>query len=194
MQSRVRSSGSSSHRSNRIPVASGRGAFAVFAFVAAMAFAAQANDSLALGAPEGPGKVFVTAEAAALDALAWCRAASRSDRAGGDQARGGTVFPVAGGFSYGEPVVANGASKRLSYRLRPGDVLHFRDYPVALAGRAGVGSRALSIRDRRLVDRRDPLRRPIYFATPDGRVRVYSGGQVASGGRTLALRSGPTGD
>jgi hypothetical protein len=123
---------------------------------------------------EGPGHVFATAEGAAFDALAWCRAEARRTIAGRTFARGGTVYPVDGGFSYAAPVVADGASARLQYRLRPGDVLHFRHYPSSVVSATGPSRHALPVRDRRLVDRGDPLQRPIYYMTPDHRVYRYS--------------------
>jgi|JI10StandDraft_1071094.scaffolds.fasta_scaffold991820_1 hypothetical protein len=136
----------------------------------------------------GPGHVFSTAEEAAFDALAWCQAEATRTVAGRTFARGGTVYPVDGGFSYAAPVLADGASARLQYRLRPIDVLHFRHYPSSAASATGPSRNALPIRDRRVVDRGDPLQRPIYYMTPDRRVRLYSPHDREQNLRTLAWR------
>lgn len=139
----------------------------------------------------GPGAVFATAELAAFDALAWCQAEARSAGESRAFARGGTVYPVVGGFSYAEPSVADGASPRLRYRLGPDDVLHFRHYPASAAAATGPSRHMLPIRDRRFVDRGDPLQRPIYYMTPDRRVRRYAAMSGDEGPRTLtfALRA-----
>ena len=134
------------------------------------------------------------AEAAAFDALVWCQ--SEASRAGGKRtfARGGTVVPVAGGFSYAEPSVADGASARLQYALRRDAVLHFRHYPASSASTTGPSRNALSRRDRRLVDRGDPLQRPIYYMTPDRKIRVYAAGERDGSFRTLAWSGSAPGE
>lgn len=148
---------------------------------------ARANDRVV--APMGPGHVFASAEDAALDALAYSHLASRrSERAAG-LARGGTVRAVAGGFRYDEPVTAPVGEKRLRYRLGREDVLHYRHYPRSSRGQSELGAGGLAQRDRRVVDRRDPLGRPVYFMTPGRVVQVYAG--RAEGTRTIGrVRAG----
>lgn len=126
--------------------------------------------------PQGPGHVFPSAIDAALDALAWCRAEVRRSGERRAFARGGTVYPVDGGFSYAEPAVSDGAFQKLKYRLRPGDALHFRYYPSTVPSAMSTSRNLLSIRDRRLVDRIDPRRRPIYYMTDDRRINRYGAG------------------
>ncbi|MEZ4330336.1 MAG: hypothetical protein R3F35_01175 [Myxococcota bacterium] len=133
-------------------------------------------------APAGPGHVFATAELAAVDALTFCERASA--RAGDPRARAGTVYPVSGGFRYDTPVVAAEPRGRLRYRLAPQDVLHFRHLPAAAWNATGPSANRLSARARDFVDRGDPLHRPIYFMTPDRRLRTYA--SRAEGTQTLA--------
>lgn len=132
--------------------------------------------------PAGPGHVFATAELAAIDALAFCEQASA--RAGDRRGRAGTVYPVAGGFRYDAPIVAAEPGGRLRYRLAPRDVLHFRHLPAAAWNAMGPSANRLSDRARAFVDRWDPLHRPIYFMTPDHRLRSYTG--RVEGTQTLA--------
>lgn len=124
--------------------------------------------------PRGPGAVFESADAAAIDGL-WLAYLEtlEQDRAGTQRARGGTVFPVAGGFSYTPLVAAREATPgRVPLVLKPADVAHFHSYPRADAHRNRINE-THSPNDRANVDQRDPLRRPSYVLTPSLRVRRY---------------------
>lgn len=133
--------------------------------------------------PSGPGTVFESPQAAALDALAWCYLQSRERVVSARRVRGGTIRAVAGGFSYDEPAVANASGAGvLRYAMGTGDVAHFRHYPVARHARSGWD---LAEREaRRFVERVDPAQRPFFYLTPERRVRVYEAS--AAGGETLA--------
>ncbi|MFK7895807.1 MAG: hypothetical protein AB8G23_08235 [Myxococcota bacterium] len=128
--------------------------------------------------PSGPGTVFESIEAAASDALVYSYLVSRSNRVTTGEIRGGAIFPTEGGFSYDEPArSSDGASGRLRYRLQPTDLAHYRQFPAD--ARTGVISATgnLHVDDRRVVDRRDPLKRPLYYLTPKRRIKVYLGTQ-----------------
>lgn len=125
--------------------------------------------------PRGPGHVLATPDAAALDALAYCHLAAHRQVTSNRVARGGAVYPVAGGFSYAEPARADATFAQLRYRLRPADVLHFRHYSSRAWLAKGPGAFRLPERDRTVVDLSDPLHRPVYFMSPDRHVRVYLG-------------------
>jgi hypothetical protein len=135
--------------------------------------------------PQGPGSVFATIDTAAMDALAYRYLATRQGVSTTRQASGGGIFPVEGGFSYDEPVVVGtGLEDRLRYRLRPTDVAHFRHDPVHRSITVGGQSRSLSSEVRSFVERRDPVKRPIYYLTAERFVRVYATGE--EGEQTLA--------
>jgi hypothetical protein len=135
--------------------------------------------------PHGPGHVFSSVEAAAMDALAYCYLETRQVISANRRARGGSIFPTDGGFSYDEPAVARDAvGRQLRYRLRPTDVAHYRHYagPSNPLGRGSL--RGLPSKARRFVDRRDPISRPFYYLTPERFVSVYGGAEY--GEQTLA--------
>lgn len=135
--------------------------------------------------PSGPGTVFETPEAAAVDALAYSYLATRRVIAQQRRARGGAIVQVEGGYSYAEPDVARDASaSTLRYRLAPTDVAHFRHDPRPNNPHGGLTSRSLDRKTRRFVDRRDPMQRPFFFMTPERFVGLYTGADV--GVQTLA--------
>ena len=125
-------------------------------------------------APNGPGHVFPTIESAAMDALTYSFLLSRKTQIDHRRPRGGAIFPADGGFSYAEPIVARDKRPNgLRYRLQPTDVAHFRHHPNESAFNPRKATRMIRNRDRTLVDRRDPLHRPIYSLTPKRFVQVY---------------------
>ncbi len=135
--------------------------------------------------PKGPGAVFETVEEAALDALAYCYLESRRRVSSARSVRGGAIHPLENGFSYAEPSVARDfVGDQIRYRLRPTDVAHYRHFPNRMAPRSAGQRDLLSRKDRAVVDRRDPLKRPLYYLTPSRFVRVYPG--LDAGEVTLA--------
>jgi hypothetical protein len=123
----------------------------------------------------GPGALFTSVEAAAVDALtyAYLQAHKARDTA---RIRGGTIYPVGGHYSYGEIQLGNPLSPhRISYRFGPHEVARFHAYPVyrdVLANRAN--ERASRV-DRRSVSAIDPLHRPLYILHPSLAIRAYRG-------------------
>lgn len=147
---------------------------------------AAAPGSLVELTPVGPGGVFPSAEAAALDALAWAHLRSRATPVGLRRARGGAVRAIEGGFTYDEPTrAARGGMPRLRYPLTPSDPAHFVYHPARprVVSNAGA-TRAIDAASLRLVDERDRSGRPFYYMTPRRHVRVVEAGRPAA--RTLA--------
>ena len=135
--------------------------------------------------PRGPGAVFETPDAAALDGLWLAYLETREiDRMGVQRARGSTVFPVAGGFSYAPLVTATEATPgRVPLALKPADVAHFHTYPRGDA-RLNRINETHSPNDRANVEQRDPLQRTSYILTPSLRVQRFD----AKHGETLVAR------
>ena len=123
----------------------------------------------------GPGAVFSSIDAAALDALAHCqRLADRDSRIA--RLRVGVVRPVPGGFTYEVTGTARYTLPwRVRWELQPTDVAHFHHAP-AIGGRTrDAHYERHTPRLRRFVDERDPRHRPSYLLTPRKRVVVYRG-------------------
>ncbi len=126
--------------------------------------------------PRGPGAVFATVDSAALDGLLLAYLESeKSDRPSRRLARGSTVFPVEGGYSYSPLATADPDQPgRVPLVLKPGDVAHFHTYPRG-SSRINRINEKHSPNDRANVDRRDPLKRPSFVLTPSLRVQRYDG-------------------
>ena len=122
----------------------------------------------------GPGAVFASIEAAAVDALtyAYLQAEAAHDT---ELMRGGTIHATRGGYSYGEIRVARPLrANKIDLTLGPQDVARFHIYP-----RGGYDANRINERpsraDRRSVDVIDPVHRPLYILHPSLAIRVYRG-------------------
>ena len=123
----------------------------------------------------GPGALFMSVEAAAVDALthAYLQARESRDTA---RIRGGTIYPVGDGYSYGEIQLANPLSPhRIHYRFAPHEVARFHAYPVYRDVFANRANERLSRVDRHSVSFIDPLHRPLYVLHPSLTIRAYRG-------------------
>jgi hypothetical protein len=123
----------------------------------------------------GPGALFASIEAAAVDALTYAhlQALEARDTA---RIRGGTIHTIDGRYSYGEiQRGTTGAPHRISYRFGPQDVARFHAYPVYQDALSNRTNERLSRGDRRSVGSIDPLHRPLYVLHPSLAVRVYRG-------------------
>ncbi len=123
----------------------------------------------------GPGTLFGSVDAAAVDALTYAYLQAR-DAHDTKRMRGGTVYRVDGGFSYGEIHVAGPLlPTQITYALKPQDVGRFLIY--YRTGRHDVDRAAErpSRADRRAVTRTDPLHRPLYILHPSLVIRVFRG-------------------
>jgi len=124
----------------------------------------------------GPGALFPSIDAAAIDALtyAYLRARTACDPA---LMSGGTIHLVAGGFySYSEVHQAKRSTPReIDYILKPQDVARFHLYPASRDARVNLISERPSGADRRSVSVVDPLHRPLYILHPSLAIRAYRG-------------------
>ena len=141
----------------------------------AVASATLANAPLQLEA-KGPGTLFGSIDAAAIDALthAYLQAQAACDP---EFMRGGTIHPVAGGYySYGETHRAkSGSLPQIRYILKPQDVARFHLYPVNRDTAVNRINEQPSRVDLRSVSAVDPLHRPLYILHPSLSIRAYRG-------------------
>jgi hypothetical protein len=123
----------------------------------------------------GPGMVFQSIEAAAIDALtyAYLQAQAAHDT---ERVRGGTIYRVGKGYSYGEVHVAGPqAAYRVRYTLEPQDVARFTTYSPTGNRDVDRGNERPSRADRRSVSVVDPQHRPLYILHPSLVIREYQG-------------------
>lgn len=121
----------------------------------------------------GPGALFTSIDAAAVDALTYAYLQAQTARDG--RMRGGTIYTAGGGYSYDEVAVAGPlAPHRISYALEPRDVARFHVY--ARVGGHDLLSERPTRSDRRSVRFVDPLHRPLYILHPSLVIRVFGGG------------------
>jgi hypothetical protein len=129
----------------------------------------------------GPGALFASIEAAAIDALthAFLQAQAASDP---EFMRGGTIHPVGDGhYSYGETHRAKYSSlHRIHYVLEPQDVARFHLYPVGRNRAVNRINERASRVDLRSVSVVDPLHRPLYILHPSLSIRAYRGKRADS--------------
>ncbi len=129
----------------------------------------------ALPRVHGPGAVFASVEAAAVDALTYAYLQAR-DAHDTKRMRGGTVYRVDGGFSYGEIHVAGPLlPTQITYALKPQDVGRFLIYYRTGRHDLDRSAERPSKADRRSVTWTDPLHRPLYILHPSLMIRVYRG-------------------
>jgi hypothetical protein len=123
----------------------------------------------------GPGALFTSVEAAAVDALTYAhlQALEARDTA---RIRGGTIYSVDGRYSYGQIQRGNPLTPhRISYRFGPHEVARFHAYPVYQNPLTNRANERPSRADRRSVNFVDPLHRPLYVLHPSLTIRVYRG-------------------
>jgi len=124
---------------------------------------------------QGPGAVFASIEAAAVDALTYTYLSAKAARSV-ERARGGSIYATRGGYSYDEIRVAGRlVPHRVSYTLKPGDVARFVTYPRDSDRRVNWRNERPSHVDRRGVTVKDPLHRPLYVLHPSLMIREYRG-------------------
>ncbi len=123
----------------------------------------------------GPGAVFNSVEAAAVDALAFCYLQARE---GGHAQlmRAGTIERSGAGYTYLEIHLAKPMTqRRIEYVFAPRDVARFHFYPPHTDRYVNRASERLSTKDWRSVNVIDPLHRPLYVLHPSLAIRAYSG-------------------
>lgn len=123
----------------------------------------------------GPGSVFDSIEAAAVDALTFCYLQAR-ETGDMERMRAGTIARSGAGYTYSEIHVAKAMVKRrIKYVFAPQDVARFHVYPPHTDHDVNRNSERLSTRDRRSVSVIDPLHRPLYVLHPSLAIRAYRG-------------------
>jgi hypothetical protein len=123
----------------------------------------------------GPGTVFPSVEAAAVDALiyAYLQASNELDT---ERMRAGTIYGVEAGYSYGEIRVASGLLPyRIAYPLKQQDVARFHMYPLEPDRDVEYANERATQADRRSVAVTDPLHRPLFILHPSLVIREYRG-------------------
>jgi len=122
----------------------------------------------------GPGSVFDSVEAAAVDALTFCYLQARAGDM--ERMRAGTIERSGAGYTYSEIHVANPMTqRRIEYWFAPQDVARFHVYPPHTNRGVNSASERLSAKDRRSVSVIDPLHRPLYVLHPSLAIRAYRG-------------------
>jgi len=122
----------------------------------------------------GPGVVFASIEAAAIDALTYAYLQAQAAH-NTELMRGGTIYATRSGYTYGEIHVAKPLrADQVTFTLKPQDVARFHIYPRdrRYVNRANERPSRL---DRRSVNVIDPLHRPLYILHPSLAIRAYRG-------------------
>jgi hypothetical protein len=123
----------------------------------------------------GPGTVFPSVEAAAVDALIYAYLQARDER-DTKRMRAGTIYRVNAGYSYGEIHVAiNLYTYQIAYPLRQRDVARFHMYPLSTDRDVRRANESATQADRRSVAVSDPLHRPLFILHPSLVIREYRG-------------------
>jgi hypothetical protein len=92
------------------------------------------------------------------------------------EARGASIYPVNGHFTYGEIRVAGPlAPLRVRVRLKAGDAARFLIYPRLKNYDLDRANEQISRKDRHFVRFVDPLHRPLYILHPSLVIREYRG-------------------
>jgi hypothetical protein len=129
----------------------------------------------------GPGSVFPSVQAAALDALAYAHLEARP--ADWSRLRVGTIRRVADGYAYSAPRRARAVSPlrtpSVRYRLRANDVARYVIPPHGVRARRDRRDEAPSSKEMQIVDDLDPRHRPVYQLTPSLKVVRYQRGGPA---------------
>lgn len=125
----------------------------------------------------GPGMVFPSIEAAAVDALVYTYLRA-SDERDTKRMRAGTIYSVDTGYSYGEIHVASSLSlleHQIDYPLKQRDVARFHMYPLVTDHDVNHTNERASQADRRSVNVTDPQHRPLFILHPSLVIREYRG-------------------
>jgi hypothetical protein len=123
----------------------------------------------------GPGAVFDSVEAAAVDALTFSYLQARET---GEvaQMRAGTIQRSGAGYTYGEIHVASRRlNRQIEYVFSGRDVARFHFYPRHSDRNVNRRSERLSAKDWRSVNVIDPLHRSLYVLHPSLAIRAYHG-------------------
>ncbi len=155
------------------------GLLALLTACAGLPLAARAADGGPTGIrAEGPGAVFDSVEAAALDALSYAHiTATLTDRR---RLRVGAIHRVANGYSYAAVKRSTALSPLtvhiVRYRLRAIDVARYIIPPYSRQVHIARLNEEPTRKEKQIVDELDPEHRPLYQLTPSLNVVVYRQG------------------
>jgi hypothetical protein len=123
----------------------------------------------------GPGAVFQSIDAAAVDALTYAYLQAQAAHET-QLMRGGPIHRTAKGYSYSEIHVAGPeVPDVVRYTLKPEDVAHFTVYAPSGNRDVDLRNERPSRADRHFVSFVDPLHRPLYILHPSLVIREYHG-------------------
>ena len=145
----------------------------VFAAATAFCLLSASVASAETLASRGPGTIFPTVAAAAVDALHFASVEQRSSR----HERGGSIVRASGGYTYSEPT--RGGIERLDITLSADAVAWFVARRDVLPSRRTRADERLSLQARRMVDQVDPQGRPVFVMTPGKKILTYNDGRIA---------------
>lgn len=145
--------------------------------------AAGATDSARMGLrAQGPGAVFDTVEAAAIDALSYAHLEETlTERR---SLRVGVIHRVENGYSYTPAKRSSNSSPRTAcsvrYQLGANDVARYLIPPHSRHARINRYNEEPTAKEKQIVDELDPAHRPLFQLTPSHNiVSYYYGGQTA---------------
>jgi len=123
----------------------------------------------------GPGTLFASIDAAAVDALTYALIQGIATRSS-ERMRGGTIYRTGNRYSYGDLHVAGPLNpNRISQVLHSQDVARFLIYPRVGRHKVDRTNERPSQVDRRAVNVTDPRHRPLYILHPSLVIREYRG-------------------
>ena len=123
----------------------------------------------------GPGILFASIDAAAIDALIYAHLQGLATGSS-ERMRGGTIYRTGDGYGYGDLYVAGPLDpNRLRHALHSQDVARFLIYPRVGRHKVDRANERPSQVDRRSVNVTDPLHRPLYILHPSLVIRKYRG-------------------
>jgi len=146
---------------------------------------AGATDSARLGLKaQGPGAVFDTVEAAAIDALSYAHLEETLTQR--RSLRVGVIHRVENGYSYTAAKRSTASSPltacSVRYQLRADDVARYIIPPHSGHARINRYNEEPTAKEKQIVDELDPAHRPLYQLTPSHNIVRYQ-----YGGRTTVI-------
>jgi hypothetical protein len=160
----------------RIWLATRIGLLALLVAGAGLPLAAGATDSARMGLrAQGPGAVFETIEAAAIDALSYAHLEETlTERR---SLRVGVIHRVANGYSYTAAKRSSTSSPltacSVRYQLRANDVARYIIPPHSGHARINRYNEEPSRKEKQIVDELDPAHRPLFQLTPSHNIVSY---------------------
>jgi hypothetical protein len=152
------------------------GLFALLMACAGLPLAAGATDSSRVGLrAQGPGTVFETVEAAAIDALSYAHLEETLTQR--RSLRVGVIQRVENGYSYTAAKRSSTSSpltaSSVRYRLRSNDVARYIIPPHSGKARIDRYNEEPTRKEKKIVDELDPAHRPLFQLTPSHNIVSY---------------------